>query len=113
VGRHALFGATDMHGLGYAATVWNVAELDGWREMSDAALAAALIERFRTMGHRSHRVVAMTRWRAATPSGAPATVPVNALLLLRTASAAHAAALLGWIWLPVLLSGLSRRGRSP
>ncbi len=109
--RHALFGATDMHGLGNAATVWNVMRLPGWRALDDDALAAALIARFRADGPAAHRVVALRRWQADARWAAPAVVPLNAALGLRTMSAAHAAALVAWLWLPALFATVRRRRR--
>jgi hypothetical protein len=105
----SLFGATDMHGLGWAATVWNLVPLRGWRAMTDSALTRELIAHFRAAGPDAVRVVAIRRWQPATPVGAAAAVPVNLALLLRTASRAHAAALLAWIWLVALLSLRSAR----
>jgi len=108
-----LFGATDMHGLGYAATVWNVARLPGWRRLDDSALTRALIERFRTEGPRANRVIALRRWQATSRLGVAAAIPVNAVLLLRAASRAHALALIGWCWLPLGVVSARRRRRSP
>ena len=42
---------------------------------------------------------------------APATLPLNAALRLRTMSRGHAAALLGWLWLPVALATVRSRRR--
>jgi len=109
--HHALFGATDMHGLGNAATVWNVMRLPGWRAMDETALAAAMIARFRTEGPAAHRVVALRRWQTDARWAAPAVVPLNAALRLRTMSAGHAAALVAWLWLPALLATARRRRR--
>jgi hypothetical protein len=111
--HRALFGATDMHGLGYAATVWNVTRLPGWQGMDDAALARALIAKFRAEGSGANRVIALRRWQPATRLGAAVVIPVNAGLLLRSASRGHALALIGWCWLPLLLVRARRRGRSP
>ena len=108
----ALLGATDMHGIGYTASVWNVTRMPGWREMSAASLGVALIERLRGDGAAANRVVAMRRWLPENRAEAVVAPPVNLLLLLRTATPAHAAALLGWIWAPALLTALRRRRRS-
>lgn len=108
---HALFGATDMHGLGYAATVWNVMRLPGWGSLDEAALARAMIARFRADGPTAHRVVALRRWQADARWAAPAVIPLNAAQGLRTMSRGHAAALLAWIWLPSLLATARRRRR--
>jgi len=105
----AMFGATDMHGLGYSASVWNVARLPGWRTLDAAALGPALVERFRREGAAANQVVAMRRWLPETVAGAVVAVPGNLVLLLRTATPAHGAALLAWIWLPAVLTGLRRR----
>ena len=107
-----LFGATDMHGLGYAATVWNVTRLPGWRALDDAALSRALIGSFRAGGPEASRVVAMRRWRSEGRLAPLMAVPVNLALVLRSASHAHAAALLGWIWVLAWLVS-RRRNRAP
>lgn len=109
--RHALFGATDMHGLGNAATVWNVMRLPGWRALDERALAAALVARFRSDGPAAHRVIAIRRWQTDATGAAPAVVPLNAALRLRSMSRGHAAALVVWIWLPALLATVRRRRR--
>jgi hypothetical protein len=106
-----MFGATDMHGFGNAATVWNLVRLPGWRAPNDTALARALIAHFRTAGSAANRVVALRRWLPETRLGSAVGVPVNLALLLRTASRPHALALLVWIWLPALVA--SRRSRAP
>jgi len=108
-GGLAMFGATDMHGLGYSASVWNVARLPGWRTLDAAALGPALVERFRREGAAANQVVAMRRWLPETVAGAVVAVPGNLVLLLRTATPAHGAALLAWSWLPAVLTGLRRR----
>jgi len=108
-GGLAMFGATDMHGLGYSASVWNVARLPGWRMLDAAALGRVLVERFRREGVAANQVVAMRRWLPETAAGAVVAVPGNLVLLLRTATPAHGAALLAWIWLPAVLTGLRRR----
>jgi len=93
----ALFGATDMHGLGYAATVWNVIALPGWRSLGDDALANRLLERFRA-DPGAVRVIAMRRRIAPTRPAQIIGSPLGALRALSSASRGHAAALLGWIW---------------
>jgi len=109
--HHALFGATDMHGLGNAATVWNVMRLPGWRAMDEPALAAAMIARFRAEGPAASRVIAVRRWQTDARWAAPAVVPLNAALRLRTMSRAHAVALVAWLWLPALAATVRRRRR--
>lgn len=106
-----LFGATDMHGYGNAATVWNVARLPGWRELSDSALTAALIDLWRTRKAEANRVIAIGRWQPASRLGAALAVPGNLLRLLFTASRPHGAALLAWISVSAIL--LARRKRRP
>jgi len=107
----AVFAATDMHGLGYAASAWNVARVRGWRTLETGALGAVLVAKFRREGPAADQVVVRRRWLPETAAQATVAVPLNLVLLLRTATPAHGAALLGWIWIPALL--LSSRRRSP
>ncbi|MDP3774923.1 MAG: hypothetical protein Q8Q85_11725 [Gemmatimonadales bacterium] len=104
-----LFGATDMHGLGNTASVWNVARVPGWRAMSDSALTAVLLATFRARGADANQVIALSRWMPSSRLGQAVAVPVNAALVLASASLPHAVALVGWIWLVVLL--LKRKKR--
>ena len=106
-----MFGSTDMHGYGFAATVWNLMRLPGWRGLGDAELQRAILARLRTGGPAANQVVALRRWLPETRLGAAAGVPVNLVLLLRMASRPHAVALLGWIWAVAALS-LRRRVRT-
>jgi len=108
-----VFGSTDMHGFGNAASVWNVVRLPGWRALEDSALKRALLARLRTGGAAANRVVALRRWLPRTRLGSALSVPVNLVVLLRAASRPHALALLGWIWLPVLAASFRRRGSKP
>jgi hypothetical protein len=110
--HRALLGATDMHGLGYAASVWNVARLPGWRAMDDSTLTWALIALLRQQGPDASRVVAMRRWQPDSRLSAVVAVPVNLVIVLGQASRAHAALLLAWIWAPVLFISLRSRARS-
>lgn len=103
-----LFGATDMHGLGYAASVWNVTALPGWRALSDSALARALIVRFRR-APTEIRVVAIRRAQPITRLGRGFAVPLGLWTILRSATPWHLASLLGWIWIPAWIR--SRRAR--
>jgi hypothetical protein len=109
----ALFAATDMHGFGYAATAWNVTRIVGWRRLGSPALSAVLVARFRREGPDANRVVVLRRWLPETRVQAVAAVPLNLVLILRTASPAHAAALLAWIWAVALLRGLRSRPPRP
>jgi hypothetical protein len=104
-----VFGSTDMHGFGNAASVWNLVRLPGWRALGDSALQHALLARLRTGGAAANEVVALRRWLPRSRLGSALSVPVNLVLLLRAASRPHALALLGWIWLPALAAGLCRR----
>ena len=106
-----MFGSTDMHGYGNAATVWNVVRLPGWRALGDSTLTRALIGHWRAGGVASNQVVALHRWLPETRLGSAFSVPVNLVLLLRTASRPHGVLLLGWIWLIALAA--SRRGGAP
>ena len=107
-----MFGSTDMHGYGFAATVWNVMRLPGWRTLGDADLQRAILARLRTGGPAANQVVALRRWLPETRLGSAAGVPVNLVLLLRTASRPHAVALLGWIWAVAAALSLRRRART-
>jgi hypothetical protein len=98
----AMFGATDMHGLGYAATVWNVIALPGWRALDDAALTRALLEAFRAEPG-SVRVIVLRRRIAPTRPAQIIGMPLGAVTVLRGASPGHAVALLGWIWAVAVL----------
>lgn len=109
--RLGLFGATDMHGIGHTATVWNIVSLPGWRGVDDGALTSHLLAAFRD-GDSSHRVIAMRRWMPESKAGSLFAVPLGLLTALRTASRAHAAALLLWIWVPALWM-TRRRPRFP
>ena len=109
--NRAIFGATDMHGFGNAATVWNLVRLPGWRAPNDTALARALIVGFRARGFAANRVVALRRWLPETRLGSAFSVPINLALLLRTASPPHALALLAWIWAVALV--VRSRNRAP
>jgi hypothetical protein len=110
--RHlALFGGTDMHGLGQTASVWNVMPLPRWRELTAAELSRTLITRFRAAGARAVRVVALRRWVGDGWLGRLFSPPVNAVVQLRAASPAHAVALAVWLWVPYALSRLGRRLR--
>ena len=107
----AMFAATDMHGFGYAATAWNVTRIAGWRRLGAGELSAVLVAKFQREGPDANRVVVLRRWIPETPAQAVVAVPLNLVLLLRVASPAHAASLLGWIWVVALLSGFRRRSR--
>jgi len=107
----AMFAATDMHGLGYSATAWNVTRVAAWRRLDARELSAVLVAKFQREGPDANRVVVLRRWIPETPAQAVVAVPLNLVLRLRTASLAHAASLLSWIWVVALLSGLRRRPR--
>lgn len=98
--RLGLFGATDMHGIGHTASVWNVTAVGGWRAMNDSALTNALIAGFRS--NTVHNVVALRRYIPQSRAGSLFAVPLGVLTTLRTASFAHSGALLLWIWVPAL-----------
>jgi hypothetical protein len=108
-----LFAATDMHGLGYTATAWNVTRVVGWRRLAGGPLGAVLLAKFRREGPAADRVVVLRRWLPETTAQAVVAVPLNLVLLLRTATPVHGAALLGWIWLPAVLLSLRRRSPRP
>jgi hypothetical protein len=107
----AMFAATDMHGFGYSATAWNVTRIAGWRRLGAGELSAVLVAKFRREGPDANRVVVLRRWIPETPVQAVVAVPLNLVLILRTTSPAHAASLLGWIWVAALLCRL--RGLPP
>lgn len=100
----ALFGATDMHGLGHTASVWNLTRLPGWRHMSDRELQRALVGALKNGGYGGNVVIAMRRWLTASRTGQAMAVPAGTLIALRSASPAHALALLVWIWATAWLS---------
>ena len=104
----ALVGATDMHGLGYAATVWNVIELPGWQELHDAALTRSLVAALRDRPGES-RVIALRRRLAVRREAQMAGVPLGLFEVLRTTSPFHRLSCLAWPWL--LAAALARRGR--
>ena len=108
---HPVFGATDMHGFGNSATVWNLVRLPGWRLFGDGVLTRLLVARFRSGGAAANQVVALRRWLPETRLGSAFGVPLNVVLLLRTASRPHAVALLGWIW--ILAAAASYRRAVP
>lgn len=111
--NRAMFGATDMHGFGNAATVWNLVRLPGWRSPNDTALARALVARWRTGGSAANQVVALRRWLPETRLGSAFNVPINLALLLRAASRPHAVALLAWIWIVALAARSRHRAPRP
>ena len=106
--NHPMFGSTDMHGFGNAATVWNVMQLPGWRPLADSALTRAILARLRAGGATANQVVALRRWLPATRLGSALDVPVNLALLLRTASRPHALALSLWVWAVALAASYRR-----
>jgi hypothetical protein len=106
----ALLGATDMHGLGSAVGVWNVARLPGWRSLGDAELTHALLALLRT-APESVNVIAMDRWQPESRAGRAFAAPMGLLTTLRAASRWHAFSLLIWIWAAVLLIPLGLTGK--
>jgi len=106
-----VFGSTDMHGYGFAASVWNLVRLPGWRALGSDDLQRALLGHLRSGGVSGDQVLALRRWLPDSRLGSALDVPVNLALLLRTASRAHALALLGWIW--ILALAASRRRDVP
>jgi hypothetical protein len=104
-----VFGSTDMHGFGNAASVWNVVRVPGWRALDDSALQAAILARLRAGGVEANQVVALRRWLPGSRLGSALDVPVNLAVLLRSASRAHALALLCWIWGVALVAAGRRR----
>jgi hypothetical protein len=109
----ALFAATDMHGLGYTASAWNVTRIRGWRQLEAGPLAAVLVAKFAREGADASEPVVLRRWLPETPAQATVAVPLNFVLLLRAASPAHGAALLAWIWAGALLFSFRRRSPRP
>ena len=97
-----LLGATDMHGLGNTASVWNVVRLPGWRRLDDAQLTGALLEVLRD-APQDVRVIALRRALPGSRPGRAFAAPLGVITALRAASRGHALALLLWIWLPWLL----------
>jgi hypothetical protein len=109
----AMFAATDMHGLGYTASAWNVTRIRGWRRIEAGPLAAVLVAKFAREGAAASRPVVLRRWLPETRAEAAVAVPLNLVLVLRAASPAHGAALLGWIWAGAFLLSLRRRSPRP
>lgn len=105
VERLGMFGATDMHGIGHTASVWNVASVPGWHSLGDSALTQRLVDGFRERAGSAHDVVALRRWLPQSKAGSLFAVPLGLLTALRTMSPGHAAALLVWIWLLALTAG--------
>ena len=105
-----VFGSTDMHGFGNAATVWNVVRVPGWRSLGDDSLEHAILARLRAGGVTANQVLALRRWLPETRLGSAFSVPINLALLLRTASRPHALALLAWIWVAALGALLGGEG---
>ena len=109
-----VFGSTDMHGYGNAASVWNLVRLAGWRSLGSAGLQRALLARLRSGGFAGNQVVALRRWLPETRLGSAVSAPVNLVVLLRTASRSHAVSLAAWIWLIAFVAGpRARRVRPP
>ena len=106
-----VLGATDMHGIGRTASVWNVMLLNGWRDMSPDTLQAAIISRLGG-GYRSNFVVVLGRWVPETALGRAFSAPVNVALLAGRGSMFHGLAWIGWIWTVTLVSRRIRR-RTP
>ncbi len=106
-------GATDMHGYGLTASVWNVTDLPGWRQLDDRGLEQALIAHLARGGFAANRVIALRRAGPSSRIGQAIAVPVGLFYMLRRASLAHGAALLAWIWLLALLSRPRPRRPTP
>ncbi len=107
----ALFGATDMHGLGYGASVWNVARLPGWRALPDSSLGHALVAAVRADPRGASRVIARRRVFGETRLARAFAVPMGLLLTVRSVPAPHVVALLVWCWIPALLRARRREAR--
>ncbi|MFI5206548.1 MAG: PHP domain-containing protein [Gemmatimonadales bacterium] len=104
----ALFGATDMHGLGNTASVWNVVRLPGWRRLSDSSLTRALIGKLRGAPEDT-RVIAMRRAQPTSRFGQAVAAPLGIVTAVRAASRGHALSLLLWIWVPALIARVRKR----
>jgi hypothetical protein len=104
----ALFGATDMHGLGNTASVWNIVRLPGWRRLDDPSLTRALLETLRGTPEEA-RVIALRRAQPASRLGQAFAAPHGLVTALRAASRGHALSLLMWIWVPALLARTRKR----
>ena len=106
-----VFGATDMHGIGRTATVWNVMLMNRWRDLSDDSLQAAMV-RYLRGGYRTNRVVVLGRFLPETALDRAFSAPINVALLAGRGSVFHGLSLIAWLWLIVLVSRRIRR-RSP
>jgi hypothetical protein len=104
----ALFGATDMHGLGNTASVWNIVRLPEWRRLDDPSLTRALIEKFRGAPEDT-RVIAMRRAQPISRFGQAFAAPLGVVTALRAASRGHALSLLVWMWVPALFARIRKR----
>lgn len=104
----ALLGATDMHGLGYTASVWNVARIPEWQALTDTTLQRTLLAHLRAGGVESNQVVALDRWESPSRAWAWAAAPLGLWGALRRTTATHALVMVLWTLLPVALAA-SRR----
>ncbi|AHG89758.1 PHP domain protein [Gemmatirosa kalamazoonensis] len=107
----ALLAGSDDHGWARNAVAWSVLRIPGWRALSPDALDRAIRAAIRARGRAAVQVI--ERRASVVPGGSLAS-PMDELfvrlwLLCRALSWPERAAWLAWIWIPALLSGLTRR----
>lgn len=95
-------GATDNHGYGGSACVWNLVRLPGWRSLDVDALQAKLVDRLRTGGFSTVTVV--ERPRPDVPAGWTAWLHAGPAVFdaLRRLPPLFSLFTLVWIWAPWL-----------
>ncbi len=109
--RHGLFlaGATDNHGYGSCACVWNIVRLPDWRLLDQSKRQAAVLGVLKG-GFDSVRVVARSRVEAAR-GDAVAFDGLRALwLMIRLWSPTQCLIALAWFWGLVFVRLPARRG---
>ena len=104
----ALLGATDNHGWGWAAYVWNATRIKGHQFMDAAKLERAVMEKLRKDRFSAVRIV--TRVKREPQSGVRLCLdPFEGLwTTARTFTFVQVLLCIFWFWLPGLLRDLSR-----
>lgn len=94
-----LAGASDNHGYGETACVWNVLRIPGWREMNPDLLQKAVTDALRREGFGAVRVIARNRLAPADSAMIWLDAPRALWVMLRAFTGAQALAALLWLWL--------------